>query len=148
MRANITLTPRQFAVALGAVAAGGGVGTLLRDLLTGLYAVPASSGWTAYVPHTPSWTTQIPWVLLTINLVGVFVATRLLRGPLRHHDPNDPVRLLVITGFLGGLTSYSGLFVALAALWHLSIAGSLLVATGAIVSGVLSAWLGLGRVRP
>lgn len=148
MRANVTLTPRQFAVALGAVAAGGGVGTLLRDLLTRLSAVPASSGWTAYAPRTPSWTAQIPWVLLAINVVGVFAATRLLRGPLRHHDPNDPVRLLVITGFLGGFTSYSGLFVALAALWHLSITGSLLVAAGAIVSGVLSAWLGLGRVRP
>jgi fluoride ion exporter CrcB/FEX len=136
MPANITLRPRQLALAIGATAAGGFVGTLLRAWLTGLEHLPnPNSGAT--------WPQEIPWVLLVINFVGVYLATRLLRGPLRHRDPNDVVRILVITGFFGGLTSYSGLFVDLAAIWHVCIGGCFAVLIGAILSGVLAGWLGL-----
>lgn len=107
----------------------------MRDLL--LKWQPAPSG--------SDWTSRIPWVLLAINVVGVYLATKLLRGALRSHDPNDLTRLLLITGLFGGFTSYSSLFVALAAIWHLSIAGSLFVALLALVSGVIAAWLGLVR---
>ena len=134
MPANITLPPRRFAVALGAVVAGGGVGTVIRALALRLQDIPTSS---------TDWTTQIPWVLLAINAIGVYVATWLLRTSLRAHDPNDPWRLLVITGLLGGFTSYSSLVVAWAAIWHLSVLISVAVAVGSIASGVLAAWLGL-----
>lgn len=135
MRANITLSPRQLTIAVLSVAGGGALGCVLRDLLVKLQTTSTSD----------DWTTRIPWMLLAINVVGVYTATKLLRGPLRHHDPNDITRLLLITGLLGGFTSYSGLFVDLAALWHLSIAGSICVAVGAVLSGVCAAWLGLGR---
>jgi CrcB protein len=138
MPANITLRPRQLALAIGATAAGGFVGTFLRAWLTGLEHLPNPNG-----PVT--WPQEIPWVLLAINFVGVYVATRLLRGPLRHRDPNDVARILVITGFLGGLTSYSGLYVDLAAIWHVCVGGCFAVVAGAIVSGVLAGWLGLQR---
>jgi CrcB protein len=133
MGPHVTLRPKQLAVAIVAVAGGGAVGTILRDLFLKLQSSSSSTDWTS----------KIPWVLLVINLAGVYLATRLLRGPLRQHDPNDLTRLLVITGFFGGFTSYSSLFVALAAIWHLSIAGSLLVAVMALLSGVIAAWLGL-----
>ena len=135
---TLTLTPRQFVRALGAVSLGGAAGTLLRDLLLRFQTTPAAS---------TAWATQIPWVLLLINAVGVYVGTALLFGPLRHHGPNNTVRLVLITGFLGGFTSYSSLFVALAAIWHGSALASLAVATGAILSGVAAAWLALRR-RP
>jgi fluoride ion exporter CrcB/FEX len=147
MRANITLTPRQLALAVGAVAVGGGAGTMLRDLLLKIQPTPIATGWTGYAPliSRPSWTEAIPWVLLTINFVGVFLATWLLTRPLRHHDPNDPTRLLLITGFFGGLTSYSSLYVDFDILWHRSIAGCVFVGVGAILSGVFAAWLGMRR---
>jgi|GEM_PF-213268 len=150
MRANITLSPRQMAIAVAAVAAGGAAGTLIRDLLLKLQpGVSINAGWTGWTGYAPlasqSWTVAIPWVLLGINFVGVLMATRLLVGPLRHHDPNDTVRLLVITGFFGGLTSYSGLFYSFDVIWHRSIAGCLLVAATAILSGVFAAWLGMRR---
>jgi fluoride ion exporter CrcB/FEX len=145
MRAHITLSPKQFGLAMLFVALGGGAGTLVRDLLLMINTSSIPRGTAVY--STPDWTHQIPWVLLAINTVGVFVATDLLRHRLRHHDPNDPMRLLLVTGFLGGLTSYSGLFVDLAALWHLTIGGCLLVAAGAILSGLLAGMLGLGRHR-
>jgi fluoride exporter len=135
---NLSLAPKQLALAVSATAGGGLVGTLLRAWLTSLEHLASPNG-----PVT--WPHEIPWALLAINFVGVYVATRLLRGPLRHRDPNDLTRILLITGFLGGLTSYSGLFVDLAAIWHVCVGGCLLVAFGAIVSGVLAAWLGLLR---
>lgn len=140
MRANITLSPKQLGVALVAVAAGGAAGTLVRDLTLKFEHVVSMSS-----PQV-TWQSQIPWVLLAINFVGVLVATSLMRGPLRHHDPNDPMRLLLITGALGGFTSYSSLFASLADIWHLSVPAGILVGAGALVSGVVAAWLGL-RVR-
>ncbi|MGD0054922.1 MAG: CrcB family protein [Acidimicrobiales bacterium] len=135
MRPHLTLNPKELALAIFAVLCGGAVGTVIRDLL--LKWQPSG--------HGTDWTMKIPWILLLINLVGVFLATRLLRGPLRHHDPNDLTRLLLITGLFGGFTSYSSLFVDLAAIWHVSIGGSIFVALLALLSGALAAWLGLGR---
>jgi len=145
MRSHITLSPKQLSLAVLVVALGGAVGTVIRDLSSkiNLYGGPASPR----SFYLPDWTHQIPWVLLAINAVGVFVATDLLRHRLKHHDPNDPMRLLLVTGFLGGLTSYSGLFVDLAAIWHLTIGGCLLVAAGAILSGLFAGMLGLRRHR-
>ena len=56
------------------------VGTLIRDLLlrVNLYGIPRG---TAVYPST-DWTHQIPWVLLAINTIGVFVATDLMRHRL------------------------------------------------------------------
>jgi fluoride ion exporter CrcB/FEX len=140
MPANITLRPRQLVLAICATAAGGFIGTLLRAWLTGLERLPNPNG-------SVTWPQEIPWVLLAINFVGVYLATNLLAGPLRHHDPNDATRVLVITGFFGGLTSYSGLYVDLAAIWHVCVGGCFVVAIGAILSGVLAGWLGLQRIR-
>jgi CrcB protein len=137
MSAHTTLTPKQFALALLCVAGGGGVGTIARDLL--LKLEPQSLG--------PDWVARIPWVLLAINVVGVYAATRLLLGPLRHHDPNNLTRLLLITGLLGGFTSYSSLFVDLATIWHVSVLGSIFMALMAVASGVFAGWLGLRRRR-
>jgi fluoride ion exporter CrcB/FEX len=145
MPAHITLSPKQLGMAVLFVALGGAIGTLIRDMVLkiNVYVVPRGS---AVYPST-DWTHQIPWVLLAINTIGVYVATDLLRHRLRHHDPADPMRLVLITGFLGGLTSYSGLFVDLAAIWHLSIGGCLLVAIGAIAAGLFAGVIGLGRHR-
>jgi len=145
MPSHLTLSPKQFLCALLFVAAGGGVGTLLRDLLVKFDPTKVLAHGGGYGPT--SWTSAIPWMLLAINTVGVYVATDLLHRRLHHRDPNSFLRLLMITGFLGGLTSYSGLFVDLATLWHLSIGGCLLTAVGALLGGVFAGWLGLGRKR-
>jgi fluoride ion exporter CrcB/FEX len=141
MPANITLGPRQLALAIGATAAGGFAGTLLRAWLTGLEHLPSPTG-------SVTWPQEIPWVLLAINFVGVYLATYLLRGPLRRRDPNELSRVLIITGFFGGLTSYSGLFVDLAAIWHVCVGGCFAVLFGAILSGLVAAWLGLRWHHP
>jgi CrcB protein len=145
MPTSLTLSPKQFLYALLFVAIGGAVGTLLRDVLVKLDPTKVLTHGGSY--GSTSWTSAIPWMLLAINTVGVYVATVILHRRFHHRDPNNPLRLLVITGFLGGLTSYSGLFVDLATLWHLSIGGCLLTAVGAVLAGVFAGWLGLGRKR-
>jgi fluoride ion exporter CrcB/FEX len=145
MRSHITLSPKQLGLAMLFVAMGGAVGTFIRDLLLKINSTAIPRGSATY--SIPDWTHQIPWVLLAINTIGVYIATDLLRHRLKHHDPNDPMRLVLVTGFLGGLTSYSGLFVDLAAIWHLTIGGCLLVTVAAIVAGLFAGLLGLGRHR-
>lgn len=158
--ANLTLRPAQFARAVAGVFIGGAIGTLLRDLALKIDPVPVVSrvclGVAPLVsagsaPDCPEglapvwWFRDVPWTLLVINALGVYLATRLLRTQLRGHDPNDLTRLFVITGFFGGFTSYSTLFFDLATIWHLSPIGSLLTGTAAVVSGILSARVGLER---
>ena len=134
------------------------MGTLARDLALRLQntATPSLPSSTTYVSSNvatfvrvthPSWSSHVPWVLLGINFIGVYAAVVLLRGILRHHDPNDPMRLLLITGLLGGFTSYSSLYVSLGEIWHLSVPASVGVAGGAVASGLFAAWLGLLTMR-
>lgn len=143
MAPHTTLTPRQMFLAIGVVAGGGALGTLLRDLALRIEA----EHWFEQIVGTTGWASRVPWILAVVNVVGVYLATLSLRGPLAHHDPNNLTRLVVITGFFGGFTSYSSLFVALGAIWHVSVIGALVTALAAVLSGVGAAWLGLRR-RP
>jgi len=121
-----------------AVALGGAAGTLLRDLSLRI----DSTSWFHSVVGTHGWASRVPWVLMAINLVGVYLATLALRGPLARHDPNNLTRLLIITGFFGGFTSYSSLYVSVGSIWHVSVGGALVTIAAAVVAGVAAAWLG------
>lgn len=138
MASSTSLSTRQLALSVLVVAAGGGVGTLLRDLALRL----DTTQWYRHVVGTSGWASRVPWTLALINVLGVYFATVALRGPLVRHDPNNLTRLVLITGFFGGLTSYSSLYVALGAIWHVSVPGALLTAATAVLSGVAAAWLG------
>ena len=133
-----TLTPRQLLLAIVAVAAGGALGTLLRDLALNA----GTAQWYLNIVGSRGWGSHVPWILGLINVLGVYLATAALRGPLMQHNPNQLTRLLVVTGFFGGFTSYSSLFVSLWAIWRVSVTGSVLTGLTAVLSGVLAAWLG------
>lgn len=143
MTDRLSLPPRQLARAVAAVALSGGVGTLLRDLIlkvdtTSLYA---------HLTGTTGWATHVPWTLTAINVVGIFLATWALQAPLAHREPNDIKRLLVITGFLGGFTSYSSFIAAMGALWHVTVLGSVVATASILLAGVAAAWLGLKAAK-
>ena len=144
MHPHITLTPKRFIIAVLSVGLTGAIGTLLRDLALRLETTHwyESLVGSAPIGATASWYSQIPWILMIINVVGVYIAASLLVGRLRAHDPNNLSRLAVITGFFGGLTSYSSLFVSLAAMWHGSKLGAVGVGLLALISGVSAGWLG------
>ncbi len=131
--------------------AGGFLGTLIRAGILEVGGPPQAHvfGWVGYIPlsSVPAWTADIPLRLLVINTVGVFLATWWLAGPLRHRAPDDPVRLLLVTGLLGGLTSYSSLFVSLRILWDATWWASFVVGGGALAAGLLAGCIGLWAAR-
>jgi CrcB protein len=130
--------PKGLAAMVCAVALGGAVGTLLRDLALRI----DNTAWFRSAVGTHGWASRVPWILGAINLIGVYFATFTLRGPLARHDPNNLTRLLVITGLFGGFTSYSSLYVSLGSIWHVSVTGALLTVAVAVASGIAAAWLG------
>jgi len=87
-----TLSHKKLAIAILVVACGGAVGTALRDLLLKLQ--PTTSGGELDLEN--------PVDFARHQCGGVYLATKLLRGALRHHDPNNLMRLLLITGLFGG----------------------------------------------
>ena len=133
MNTRRKVTPKMFLTSISVVALGGFVGTIIRDLLMKLQ--PASNQLT--------WVSHIPWVLAAINLSGIYIATRLLVGPLRDNHFDNPVRLLLITGLLGGYTSYSAIFVTLSGIWHLSVGAAFLTFSCLFILSLFSGWLGL-----
>ena len=78
------------------VAAGGAVGAVARFALG--QALLARYGG------------ALPWGTLAANLVGSFAAGAML-GWLDGRPALEPLRLLVVVGLLGGLTTFSGLAV-------------------------------------
>jgi fluoride ion exporter CrcB/FEX len=138
MATHTNLTARQLLLAVVVVAAGGALGTLLRDVALKIN----TAHWYTQLVGTSGWASRVPWVLVLINLVGVYCATAALKGPLVRHDPNNLTRLVVITGFFGGFTSYSSLFVSLGSIWHLSVVGAVLTGAAVVLTGALVAWLG------
>ena len=84
------------ATTLGAIFAGGALGTLARYLLAA---------------HHPGAAGAFPWVTLLVNLTGSF-AIGLLVPLTEHVAPRAPwARPLLVIGFLGGWTTYSSLAV-------------------------------------
>jgi fluoride ion exporter CrcB/FEX len=137
MHPHVTLAPRRLMVTVVCALLAGAAGTLVRYWLTGLETFPSPRA------VGVSWGQLVPWWLLAINAAGAFLATFILWGHLHQRDPNDLPRVIVITGLLGGLTSYSSLYVDLGNVWHVSALGGLLVSAGALASGLGAAALGL-----
>jgi fluoride ion exporter CrcB/FEX len=124
---NPYVTPRAMLTGIWAVGLGGFVGSFLREWL-----VQSNGHSHTDVLHT------VPWTLLGVNAFGVALAVYLLCRLFSHQSFLDPARLFLITGFLGGLTSYSGLLLSLYAIWQVRPSLAISVGLGAIVSGVIA----------
>ena len=54
-----------------------------------------------------AWGTQFPWGTLTVNLIGCFLIGLIFALADRVHLLTPNIRLLLITGYLGALTTFS-----------------------------------------
>ena len=94
------------------------------------------------------WTSpQFPWATVTINVSGSFLIG-FLTVALARWLPHPNVRLLVITGFLGGYTTFSTFENDSLILWErgesLLMAGNLI---GSVAAGLLAVVLGTALAR-
>lgn len=115
-----------------AVAAGGALGSVARYGV-GQFARTLAPGW--------------PWGTLAVNLLGSF-AIGLLFAWLAARPASDAVRLGLITGVLGGFTTFSAFSIETLELLRGSGAGAALVYVGATVMlGLAACALGLWTAR-
>ena len=97
-----------------------------------------------------AWMTQwapAPWATFTINVTGSF-AIGFLTMTLARWVPHPHLRLMILTGFLGGYTTFSTYAFESAVLWERG-ARRLALANmfGSIVVGVVAAFSGMVLAR-
>ncbi len=113
------------------VAIGGAVGAVLRYKLGGLV-----------LHHTTAW--KFPLSTFVVNIVGC-LAIGILGGLAeKHHLLSRELELLLITGLLGGFTTFSAfgletVWCLRRGLWQIAIANAML----SVLCGVGAVWLGM-----
>lgn len=119
---------------IGIVAAGGGVGTGLRYLITVSIPTPA----------------QVPLATLGINVVGAFLLGVLLELLARHGSDDRRsrrIRLGLGTGGLGGFTTYSALATETVTLGAVHPALASAYALGTLIIGAAASAAGISLAR-
>ena len=84
-----------------------------------------------------------PWGTMAVNVTGSF-AIGLLIGLFSTFETSQSTRLFLVTGFLGGFTTFSAFTLDALTLWERNpllagyyVAGSVLISFAAIVAGLL-----------
>ena len=97
---------------------------------------------------TARWTDpSIPFATVTINVTGSF-AIGFLAVILAHHWPHPLARLFVVTGFLGGYTTFSSFAYESFQLWEDGRRGlSIANAIGSVLAGLVAVVLGVAIAR-
>ena len=91
--------------------------------------------------------TQFPWATYTINISGSF-AIEFLTMTLARWLPHPHMRLLVLTGFLGGYTTFSTFAFESVTLWERGERGvSLTNMAESVAAGFVAVLLGIALAR-
>ncbi|MEQ1405731.1 fluoride efflux transporter CrcB [Neorhizobium sp. Rsf11] len=116
------------------VALGGAIGSVCRYLV-GIWALRQFGA-------------AFPWGTLTVNVVGSFAIGFMAELIMRRFDMSTDLRLFIITGILGGFTTFSAFSLDVISLLErgATVAGAAyLVASVAISLGAVFGGLALGR---
>ena len=90
---------------------------------------------------------QFPWATFVINVSGSFLIGFLTMA-LAHWLPHPAMRLMVITGFLGGYTTFSTFAFESLTLWERGQHGlSFGYMTGSVIAGFFAVALGAGLAQ-
>ncbi|WP_246167188.1 fluoride efflux transporter FluC [Sphingomonas piscis] len=87
-----------------------------------------------------------PWGTLAVNLLGSFAAG-LLIGWLGGRSSSAGAQLLLMTGFLGGFTTFSAFSIDTIALAERSVAIAMAYVAATLITGLAAAWVGLVLTR-
>lgn len=120
--------------AIGAVAIGGALGSVVRYLVSTWFLEKFGAGF--------------PWGTFTINVSGAFVIGVVLELAATRPGFSPYLRLLLATGFLGGYTTFSTFayetYVLSADTFSVL---SVVYAGGSVVAGLFATLAGVGLVR-
>ncbi|NNJ09115.1 fluoride efflux transporter CrcB [Chloroflexales bacterium ZM16-3] len=117
-----------------AVALGAAVGANLRYLL---------SGWVAQQMGS-----TFPYGTMLVNIVGCLVIGALLTLAATRITLSEPLRLLLVTGLLGGFTTFSSFgYEAFALIGEGNWVGAAIYMASSLGLGLLAVFLGAGAVR-
>ncbi|XUY28092.1 fluoride efflux transporter CrcB [Agrobacterium sp. rho-8.1] len=116
------------------VAAGGAIGSIARYLV-GVWSVRLAGP-------------NFPWGTITVNIVGAFLIGLMVEVVARRFDASAEMRVFIVTGVIGGFTTWSSFTLDAVTLFErgdmgqaaLYLAGSLTLSFAAIFAG-----LALGR---
>jgi CrcB protein len=111
---------------------GGGVGSVLRFLVGRLAATAVPGGF--------------PWGTLIVNVAGSFAAG-LLIGWLAGRSGHAGTQLLLMTGLLGGFTTFSAFSIDTLTLATRQPAAAVAYVSATLLLGLLAAWGGLLLTR-
>ncbi|MDR3450704.1 MAG: fluoride efflux transporter CrcB [Alphaproteobacteria bacterium] len=109
---------------------GGGIGAVAR------YGVTLATG-----RVTGS---SFPWHTLSVNLIGALLIGGLTEFLALRVSPVEPARLFLVTGILGGFTTFSAFSLESAMMWEKGDYATLAVYVAVSVVGTLAAALGGG----
>lgn len=118
-----------------AVASGGAIGSVARYLTS------------SYVGHLVGAT--FPWGTLVVNIAGSFVIGGLTGMMAFRWNVSPELRLLLITGFLGGYTTFSAFSLEMALMvergtWSPAIGYALASVLGCVVATLFGLWVARG----
>ncbi|MDS7596963.1 fluoride efflux transporter CrcB [Agrobacterium tumefaciens] len=119
---------------LALVATGGAIGSVLRYLV-GVWSVRIAG-------------TTFPWGTLVVNVVGSFLIGFLFEFIARRMNASMEMRLFIVTGVLGGFTTFSSFSLDAAALFErgaFSLSAVYVIATLVVSMVAVFAGLALGR---
>jgi|SRR5690554_645455 CrcB protein len=116
------------------VGIGGGMGSVLRYM--------TSSFMTKYFPSS------FPWGTLSVNVLGCLLMGVLLSLGERQSWMNNDLRLLWLTGFCGGYTTFSTFASENIQLWQSGQILTVIAYTiASVLLGLVAVWLGLVMVK-
>lgn len=116
------------------VGIGGGMGSVLRYM--------TSSFMTKYFPSS------FPWGTLSVNVLGCLLIGVLLSLGERQSWMNNDLRLLWLTGFCGGYTTFSTFASENIQLWQSGQILTVIAYTiASVLLGLVAVWLGLVMVK-
>ncbi len=116
------------------VAAGGAVGSVARYLV-GVWSVRVLG-------------LAFPWGTLIVNLVGSFAIGLLAELIARRFNASMELRLLLVTGFLGGFTTFSAFSLDTIALYeHGQVTTAAVYVLASVVLSLAATFAGMAAIR-
>lgn len=111
-------------------------------------ALGAGARCLVYVAIARAWSSGFPWATLTVNIVGSLLIGALAVVFLERWPESVGLRVFLITGILGGFTTFSAFSLDFMALVERAEAGAaLMYAVSSVVLSIAACWVGLTVTR-